>query len=89
MDQRRTIFFGLLTVAGFTLLLGLAFSVILRIHLGVDVALVGYVVYLARTKPRRRAQKVVATYYSPARRRPVDGRRGREGEREWLRVGEL
>jgi hypothetical protein len=89
MDQRRTIFFGLLTVAGFTLLLGLAFSVILRIHLGVDVALVGYVVYLARTKPRRRAQGVVATYYSPARRRPVDGRRGREGEREWLRVGEL
>jgi uncharacterized membrane protein len=89
MDQRRTIFFGLLTTAAFTLLLGLAFGLLLRIHLGVDVALLGYVVYLARTKPRARESREVATYYSPATRGPVDGRRGRDNEREWLRVGEL
>src|SRR5205085_1515479 len=39
MDQRRTIFFMLLTAAAFTLMLGLAFSLLLRIHLGVDIAL--------------------------------------------------
>jgi hypothetical protein len=89
MDQRRTLFFGLLTTAAFTLLLGLAFGLLLRIHLGVDVALLGYVVYLARTKPRARESREVATYYSPATRGPVDGRRGRDNEREWLRVGEL
>jgi hypothetical protein len=89
MDQRRTVFFALLTTAAFTLLLGLAFSLMLRIHLGVDLALVGYVVYLVRTKPRTREPRVVATYYSPGTRRPVDGRRGRDNEREWLRAGEL
>lgn len=88
MDQRRAIFYGLLTTAAFTLLLGLAFGLLLRVHLGVDVALLGYVVYLVRTKPRVREPRAVATYYSSAARGPVDGRRGRD-EREWLRVGEL
>jgi uncharacterized membrane protein len=89
MDQRRAIFYCLLTTAAFTLLLGLAFGLLLRVHLGVDVALLGYVVYLVRTKPRAREPRAVATYYSPAARGPVDGRRGRDGEREWLRAGEL
>ena len=89
MDQRRTIFFTLITTAAFTLLLGLAFGLLLRIHLGVDVALLGYVVYLVRTKPRTREPREVATYYPGVARGPVDGRRGRDGEREWLRVGEL
>jgi hypothetical protein len=89
MDQRRAIFFTLLTAAAFTLLLGLAFGLLLRIHLGVDVALLGYVVYLVRTKPRTREPRQVATYYPGAARGPVDGRRGRDGEREWLRAGEL
>jgi hypothetical protein len=89
MDQRRTIFFTLLTTSAFTLLLGLAFGLLLRIHLGVDVALLGYVVYLVRTKPRTREPREVATYYPGAARGPVDGRRGRDSEREWLRAGEL
>ena len=89
MDQRRTIFFSLLTTAAFTLMLGLAFSLMLRIHLGVDLALVGYVVYLVRTKPRTREPREAATYYPGAARGPVDGRRGSDSEREWLRAGEL
>jgi hypothetical protein len=89
MDQRRAIFFTLLTAAAFTLLLGLAFGLLLRIHLGVDVALLGYVVYLVRTKPRTMEPREVATYYPGAARGSVDGRRGRDSEREWLRAGEL
>ena len=61
----------------------------MRIHLGIDVALLGYAVYLIRTKPRTREPREVATYYPGAARGPVDGRRGRDSEREWLRAGEL
>jgi hypothetical protein len=89
MDQRRAIFFTLLTAAAFTLLLGLAFGLMLRIHLGVDVALLGYVVYLARTKPCTTEPREVATYRPGVARSPLEGRRGRDGEREWLRAGEL
>ena len=89
MDQRRTIFFMLLNAAAFTLMLGLAFSLLLRIHLGVDVALLGYVVYLVRTKPRRREPREVATYYPPAARRAGGQPRAADDRREWLRAGEL
>ena len=89
MDQRRTIFFMLLTAAAFTLMLGLAFSLLLRIHLGVDIALLGYVVYLVRTKPRRREPREVATYYPPAARRAGGQQRAGDDRREWLRAGEL
>ncbi len=89
MDQRRTVFFMLLTAAGFTLMLGLAFSLLLRIHLGVDIALLGYVAYLVRTKPRRRAPREEATFYPPAARRPGGQQRVGEDRREWLRAGEL
>ena len=89
MDQRRTIFFMLLTAAAFTLMLGLAFGLLLRIHLGVDIALLGYVVYLVRTKPRRREPWEVATYYPPAERRPGGQQREGDDRREWLRAGEL
>ena len=89
MDQRRTIFFMLLTVAAFTLMLGLAFSLLLRIHLGVDIALLGYAVYLVRTKPRRREPREVATYYPPAARRPGSQQPAGDDRREWLRAGEL
>jgi len=88
MDQRRTIFFMLLTAAAFSLMLGLAFSLMLRIHLGVDVALLGYVVYLLRTKPRRRLPREAATFYPPSARRP-EGQRAGDDRREWLRAGEL
>jgi len=89
MDQRRTIFFMLLTAAAFTLMLGLAFSLLLRIHLGVDIALLGYVVYLVRTKPRRRAPREAATFYPPAARRAGGQQRSGDDQREWLRAGEL
>lgn len=88
MDQRRTIFFMLLTAATFTLMLGLAFSLMLRIHLGVDLVLLGYVAYLVRTKPRHRAPREAATFYPPAARRP-GGQRSGDDRREWLRAGEL
>jgi hypothetical protein len=88
MDQRRTIFFMLLTAAAFTLMLGLAFSLMLRIHLGVDIALLGYVAYLLRTKPRRRLPREAATFYPPSARRP-EGQRAGDDRREWLRAGEL
>lgn len=89
MDQRRTIFFMLLTAAAFTLMLGLAFSLLLRIHLGVDSALLGYAVYLVRTKPRRRAPREAATFYPPAARRAGGQQRAGDDRREWLRAGEL
>ncbi|HWD72392.1 MAG TPA: hypothetical protein VG779_07670 [Actinomycetota bacterium] len=89
MDQRRTIFFMLLTAAAFTLMLGLAFSLLLRIHLGVDIALLGYAVYLVRTKPRRRAPREAATFYPPAARRAGGQQRAGDDRREWLRAGEL
>lgn len=85
MDQRRYIFYGLLVVAGLTLALGFASGLLLRIHLGVDVALVGYVVYLLRTKPRRQPREIV-THYRPSIRRDE---RERAREREYLRAGEL
>jgi uncharacterized membrane protein len=88
MDQRRTIFFIFLTAAAFTLMLGLAFSLMLRIHLGVDVALLGYVVYLLRTKPHRRLPREAATFYPSSARRP-GGQRAGDDRREWLRAGEL
>jgi uncharacterized membrane protein len=89
MDQRRTIFFMLLTAAAFTLMLGLAFSLLLRVHLGVDIALLGYVVYLVRTKPRRRPSREAATFYPPSARRSGDQQRTGDDRREWLRAGEL
>jgi uncharacterized membrane protein len=89
MDQRRTIFFMLLTTAAFTLMLGLAFSLLLLIHLGVDVVLLGYVVYLVQTKPRRREPREAATYYPPAARRAGSQQRAGDDRREWLRAGEL
>jgi hypothetical protein len=89
MDQRRTIFFMLLTLAAFTLMLGLAFSLLLRIHVGVDVALLGYVAYLVRTKPRRRLPREAATFYPPSARRPEGQQRAGDDRREWLRAGEL
>ncbi len=86
LEQRRTIFFSLVAAAAFTLLLGLAYGFLLRLHLCIDIALAGYVVYLARTKPRR-VPKELITYHSPAMRRGLapDG----DQEREWLRAGEL
>jgi hypothetical protein len=89
LEQRRGIFFSLLLAAAFSLLLGFAYSLLLRIHLGLDVALLGYVVYLARTKPRQEPREIV-TYHAPAKRRPPDRERHWEGEpAEWLRAGEL
>ena len=74
-----------------TLMLGTAFGLALRIHVGVDVALAGFVVYLARTRPRLTAREVAS--YRPARARRLEGA-GRmvaegSGEREWLRAGEM
>ena len=89
MDQRRTIFFMLLTAAAFTLMLGLAYSLLLRIHLAVDIALFGYVAYLVRTKPRRRQPREAATFYPPADRRPGGQQQAGDDRREWLRAGEL
>jgi len=89
MDQRRTIFFMLLTAAAFTLMLGLAYSLLLRIHLAVDIALFGYVAYLVRTKPRRRQPREAATFYPPAARRPGGQQQAGDDRREWLRAGEL
>jgi uncharacterized membrane protein len=88
LEQRRTIFFGLATAAAFTLLLGFAYRVLLRVHLGVDVALAGYVVYLVRTRPRREPTELV-TYHTPSNRRPEVRERDRDDHREWLRAGEL
>src|SRR5258708_5321262 len=92
LEQRRTIFSGLVVAAAFSLLLGLAYGVLLRVHLGIDVALVGYVVYLVRTKPRRefsREFRDEATYHAPVERRPQARERDRYDDREWLRAGEL
>lgn len=97
MEQRRGIFFALLAASVFTLLLGFAYGLLLRISLGVDVALAGFVVYLVRTKARRVTRDAV-TYQDPATRwqsvpsvtvtRSPTARR-RDPDREWLRAGEL
>ena len=91
LEQRRTIFFTLLIAALLSLMLGTAFGLALRIHVGVDVALAGFVVYLARTRPRLTTREVVS--YRPSRSRRLEGA-GRmvadgSGEREWLRAGEM
>lgn len=88
LEQRRTIFFCLVGTAAFTLLLGFAFGLLLRVNVGVDVALVGYVVYLVRTKPRRESRELV-TYHTPSTRRPAARYQDRDEGREWLRAGEL
>ena len=90
LEQRRTIFFTLLIAALLTLMLGTAYGLVLRIHVGVDVALAGFVVYLARTRPRPTAREVVGYR---ARTRPLEGAARvmaeASGEREWLRAGQM
>lgn len=90
LEQRRTIFFTLLIAALLTLMLGTAYGLVLRIHVGVDVALAGFVIYLARTRPRATAREAVS-YRVRARRLETAARAMAEGsgEREWLRAGEM
>lgn len=84
IEKRRHVFIGLVVGVVATLVLGLlpSLGILLKLNILLDVALVGYVVYLVMNRPM------------PMPRDFADGgfddlRDGNPEEEHWLRAGEL
>jgi len=84
IEKRRHVFIGLVIGVVLTLLLGLvpSLGILLKLNIVLDVALVGYVVYLVMTKPQPMPRDFAAAGF--------DDLGGANTEEEhWLRAGEL
>ncbi|MGH2717807.1 MAG: hypothetical protein ACRDJU_04430 [Actinomycetota bacterium] len=84
IEKRRHVFIGLVIAAVATLLMGLipSLGILLKLNIVIDVALVGYIVYLVMTKPQPMAREFSDAGFD-------DMGEANPEEEHWLRAGEL